>query len=338
MKAARCRCAGIVSLAVITACSSDSIASAPQLSRIELRHASRVAVVYEQISIQALAFDAKGARIRTPELSWTSDDPTIATVDPNGRVTGQGIGTVTIRASASDVEGSIWLTVGAWLSIGPQSGSNSLVIGETVVLEAQFRGVGSQPVPAHGAFTWSTPDTHLVSLKPALGLDRQHVEVRGIATGLASISVVSEDSQATHIVGVVPEPEPANPPIRVRYFSFFVNGEFVEFLPGMEVTVETSRSVELLRVDVAVPGGRYPPLCSTARLTAGQHTPLGESSYSSKGFPPISFFPVPQEGVALLTYRTDHGELGWTVARGSLDQWGYGGGPLSTVPWNACGS
>jgi hypothetical protein len=177
-----------------------------------------------------------------------------------------------------------------------------------------------------------------VSLKPAPGLDRQHVEVRGIATGLASISVVSEDSQATHIVGVVPEPEPANPPIRVRYFSFFVNGEFVEFLPGMEVTVETSRSVELLRVDVAVPGGRYPPLCSTARLTAGQHTPLGESSYSSKGFPPISFFPVPQEGVALLTYRTDHGELGWTVARGSLDQWGYGGGPLSTVPWNACGS
>jgi hypothetical protein len=69
MNTARCLCAGIVSLAVITACTSGSIAPAPQVSRIELRHASHVALVNEQISIEALAFDAKGVRIRTPDLS-----------------------------------------------------------------------------------------------------------------------------------------------------------------------------------------------------------------------------------------------------------------------------
>jgi peptidoglycan/xylan/chitin deacetylase (PgdA/CDA1 family) len=59
----------------------------------------------------ALATDQKGLAMSGVVFSWTSSDPTVATIDANGLATGVGTGTTQISASAQSVNSNAaWLT------------------------------------------------------------------------------------------------------------------------------------------------------------------------------------------------------------------------------------
>ena len=63
------------------------------------------------VQLTAEAFDANGHRVAGAEFSWESSDPSVATVDAAGLVTGVAEGTATITASAGDVPGTTHIAV-----------------------------------------------------------------------------------------------------------------------------------------------------------------------------------------------------------------------------------
>ena len=70
-------------------------------------------------------------------VKWSSDNPSIATVDQNGRVTGVNSGDATITASAGDVSATCQVSVFIpATSITLNSSSVTLKVGETALLEA----------------------------------------------------------------------------------------------------------------------------------------------------------------------------------------------------------
>jgi hypothetical protein len=326
---------------VLVACGGETIAP-PELTRIELRHPTRTVSVLDQIRIEAVAYNQGFATIAPPVLTWSSDDPTIATVDGDGRVTGQGIGDVTIRASAGAVRGVIRIAVKAALVyVKTYVGSPDLMIGQNVILKAEVRAATGKLLDSHPALTWATADDAIVGLNAVSELGPSYIQVTGRATGLASITVGFQGTETMFIVGVLPEPVPLDAPVRVNGFYFFWYWDDVTgVVPTMQVTVASGRSVTMTRMEVAVPAmvaKLLPPLCSNGRLSAGEHALLGGTSYPIEAFYPFAFVRLADtDGAALLTYRTDEGREIQMIVRGSLDYWGYGSGYETGFPWKVC--
>ena len=338
-------CVALTATILVVACSSDSTSPAVRLAGIELRHATRLVYAEGQIRIQAFAYDDRSNWIPVPELEWTSDDSAIASVDERGWVTGHQWGSTTIRASSGGIEGSLRISVrAAVLAIVPDHRLQALMVGESRVLRAEFRGLSGTVLPTPPNVTWSTADRDVVDLAPVSGRDESFVEVTGLATGLAALSVGNGEMSSVEIIGVVPERAPDDAPLRVESFYFFnaASDMFYALIPTMQVSVAPGRTVELMRIEVAVPGMKpnsLPALCSTGTLTAGQHPLLGLTSYPYDDFYGYSYAPVSaSEGAALLTYRTDDGRVIRTVAYGPLDVWGYGTGYATRFPWKLCNS
>lgn len=333
----------MAALALMTACGDDttSVEPLPPVTRIQLTHLTRIMFVDEQITIEVYAFDAQRRRLETPPLQWFSSDPAIASVDGAGRVTGHAVGSVMIRASAGTLADSIRIDVrDAVLAIVTQQGPRTLLIGESAIFHAEFRSSTGKllAVPEHA--TWATADRDVLELAAIPGFDASYVRVTGRATGLASLSVGTESKVSIQIVGVIPEPVPSDAPLRVNNFYFF--NYWGGYLPTMQIAVSPGRSVEVMRLEVSVPGmlpATLPPLCSTGKLAAGQHSVLGLTSYPAGVLSWYSFYSSgASDGAALLTYRTDDGRVIRTVIHGMLDAWGYDSGYTTQFPWKVCNS
>ena len=65
----------------------------------------------DTLRLAAEAFDANGNAVAGVEFSWSSSDPSVATVDGAGLVRGIAEGTTTIAAAAGDAEGTSEITV-----------------------------------------------------------------------------------------------------------------------------------------------------------------------------------------------------------------------------------
>ncbi len=81
----------------------DSIAVAPLTARLDDVGLTQ--------PFTATAFDASGAVVSDVQVSWSSGDPGVATVDQSGVATSRGPGQVDIVAQAGDVSGRAVLSV-----------------------------------------------------------------------------------------------------------------------------------------------------------------------------------------------------------------------------------
>jgi hypothetical protein len=330
-------------LIVAAACGGESAAEPDpqQLKALHLSHLTRFVEVDRQITIDAYAYDANSNLIPIPPLEWSSDDPAIAAVDAGGRVTGNAVGSAIIRAVAGDIEGSIRIDVRPpELSIVWQQGPGTLLIGESATIRAELRSSSGRSLPPPPNLFWATTDPDLVELSPIPG-DPSQVRVTALATGLAAVSVGVEGNQSVEIIGIVAERSPSDAPLRVDDFYFFTYwDQYFGYMPTLKATVAPGRSVQLLRLEVAVPGmlpKELPALCSDGKLVAGQHTPVGLASYPLDALYGYGFFEVSGNGgAALLTYRADDGRVITTVLRGSIDVWGYDYGYPTQFPWQVC--
>jgi len=141
--------------------------------------------VGESTQYAAAVTDLHGNPLDVP-VTWTSSDPTIATVDQNGVVTTYRPGTVTITASAERVSDSATLVVTTSTPvIGPpvrvEVDSVVIAIGNTVTLVARAYDANGNLVPNAGPYTWTVRDSdgNLVRITSETG------EVKGLAAGTA---------------------------------------------------------------------------------------------------------------------------------------------------------
>ena len=94
--------------------------------------------VGEQVQLEALILDGSGNELTDVEVTWSSNDPSVASVDGDGVVTGLALGSLTVSATAAGASGTLALDVNGFL-IGPSGGE---------VLSADGRAAATVPADA----------------------------------------------------------------------------------------------------------------------------------------------------------------------------------------------
>jgi len=84
---------------------------APTVQRVEVTPASAVVDEKGSFRLTATVFDSRGTVLIGQDVTWTSSDTRVATVDDNGRVRGERTGTVTITATSGGVSGTAQVRV-----------------------------------------------------------------------------------------------------------------------------------------------------------------------------------------------------------------------------------
>lgn len=148
------------------------------------------------VQLTATVRDASGATLTGNPITWTVDDPTLATVSSSGLVTGIAPGKATVTASGGTVSATHAVTVESppptSLAI---SGGQSVLVDSTLQLTATAQDASGAPV-ADVVVTWMVDDSTLATVSDS-GL------VTGVAPGHATVTASVGTLSATHAVAVV---------------------------------------------------------------------------------------------------------------------------------------
>ncbi|WP_405286124.1 Ig-like domain-containing protein [Gaopeijia maritima] len=157
----------------------------------------------EAQTLQAVARNGSGSIVSGVQFSWTSSDPSIASVNASGRVVGNSAGIATVRAQANGRTGTSTVTVEAvdggggiglpaLLTVSPAS--STLSVGSSTNLVAQVFDVLGALVPGV-ALTWSSDNPSIASVS-SVG------RVTGVAPGSTTIRVSGGGLSASASVAV----------------------------------------------------------------------------------------------------------------------------------------
>ena len=146
-------------------------------------------------TLSATVLDAGGASLDRP-VTWSSGAPTVASVSEDGTVTGVGVGTAVILASAEGRVGSATVTVAAipvaTVTITPAS--STLDPGGSTTLVASVQSAGGAEL-ADRAVLWTTSDAKVATVS-ASGV------VAAIGPGVATITASAEGKTGTASITV----------------------------------------------------------------------------------------------------------------------------------------
>ena len=149
------------------------------------------------IGLSAEAADANGHPIEDAEITWSSDDESVVTVDAAGVATAIANGVATLEASAEGVVGSAEVTVEqqpAIVQVSPEM-VTVLARGDTIRLSAAAADANGHPVE-DVEFTWSSYDESVVTVD-ATGLltavERGEVGIAAVAGNVRGFATVRSD-------------------------------------------------------------------------------------------------------------------------------------------------
>lgn len=198
--------------ATITA-SSEGVSASAQLlvadpvASVEILPAALTVDIMQIKQLSAVARDAAGNVLDGRLVTWRSQDPTIAMVDVDGRVTGINPGDAEITASAEGQFASIRVTVQnsvASLSVSPPS--VTLEVTDQKQLTATARNLRGDVV-AGARVTWRSSDTAIVKVDAA-------GKITALTGGSATISATIGDER-------VDIPVTVQNPVRSVRFGLF---------------------------------------------------------------------------------------------------------------------
>lgn len=101
----------------LAACAGDGPvdAGAPAVERVIVAASDARVWVGSDVDLTAAVYDASGAAVAQPQVAWTSSDPGVVEVRPDGtgtiRARGMAPGTATVRATVDGVAGSVQVQV-----------------------------------------------------------------------------------------------------------------------------------------------------------------------------------------------------------------------------------
>ena len=185
------------SVAVATFVPARTIGLTPESGRV---------TVGKSVVLAAVVRDSAGSPLADREVTWSSSDPSVATVTA-GKVTGVGAGSAEITATADRASASAVVTVfpggaarvlpsvvGLLLEPGDEAGVSALVLD---ALGEELAG---------GTMQWSIGDAGIASVTPAPG-NAAMVTVRGAARGTTTLVATIDGVTAT--IGVEVRRPPA---------------------------------------------------------------------------------------------------------------------------------
>ena len=140
-----------------------------------------LAAVGDTVRLSAEVRDQAGRPIPGAALSWTSSDPSVATVDGSGLVTAAGDGTASVTATSASASGSASVTVSQRVvSVTVIPAADTIAPGDSLQLTAEALDANGHPVRA-AAFSWVSSDASVATVDQS-GL------VRAVAEGVAAVT------------------------------------------------------------------------------------------------------------------------------------------------------
>ena len=204
----------------------------------------------ETVRLAADVRDQNGQAMAGAAVTWSSGDPSAATVDPTGLVTAAGNGTATITATSGPASGSAAVTVAQAVSaVAVSPAVDTLVArGDTARLTAAATD-GNGHAVAGAEFSWASGDTAVATVDAAglvTGVAAGEVEIAATASEVSGTAVVTV-MQSVGSVVVSPAADTVAPgdTLRLAAEAFDENGRWVE---GTEFTWSSS-NVAVARVD-----------------------------------------------------------------------------------------
>lgn len=149
----------------------------------------------QEVMLEAAAFGVRGEPIAVPALTWSADDPDIATVDAAGRVRPTRSGRTTVRVQSGGVEVEVPVLVTLYSELDVKPGELQLVTGESQRIEARVFDELGLLVEAWIAWHSRTPEV--------VQVDADGV-VHAASPGAGEIEVSAQHLQAIVPVSVVP--------------------------------------------------------------------------------------------------------------------------------------
>jgi len=243
--------------------SCDSGPTAPELASVRVTADGNQVRRGATTRYEAQAFDRKGAPIPGQVFQWSSSDPTIASVDPSGLVTGVQEGNAVITASVGGISGIRSIQVlpqpVASVEISPRDFELARGTERTLtVLLKDDRGA----VLEGRSVTFSSSSPQIATIS-STGI------VRGISAGTATLTAKSEEVESETQVRVFGGMEPVIQGITPEAFiegeEALLTGERFSATPSLnEVRIGGERAVVLeastTQLRIRVPSGScFPP-------------------------------------------------------------------------------
>lgn len=150
--------------------------------------------------LSAVVTGTSGSTLTGRVVTWSSDDPGVATVDGTGRVEAVGEGTTTIRATVEGTTGSVQVASTYDRVVGIDLPSEASLIlgrlrGETRALEPSIRLLSGRPSVGR-TLTWSSSDETAVTVTSAgliAAAGRGTAQITAEVEGVSAVAAVESN-------------------------------------------------------------------------------------------------------------------------------------------------
>ena len=192
-----------VSSGSVSATATVTVSRVP-VARIVIVPTNPTVIVGQETQFSATPQDSAGNILNGIAITWSSSNPTTATIDQTGTASGKKAGAVTITASSGSISVSTSLTVQSAsanaVTLSPQL--SSLTVGQTLTMTASVTDANGSPVPnATVTFSSGSPNVATVTSTGALT-----ATVTAVGSGQAQITGTSGGRTGTATVNVAPVP------------------------------------------------------------------------------------------------------------------------------------
>ena len=193
-RTARTFVATMLAATLAAACGGSDAPTGPPpevVARIDVSAATTTIAPQQTVRLEAVVKSSTGSTIGTVEPVWSSSANAIATVNPEGIVTGVAPGTATIRAASGTVAGTLTVTVtsgiGVLVTIAVDVDDRTIELGSVTQATVSGRDAqGNAVALGNRQVTWSTSNASIATISNA-GV------ASGVGVGLVDLQVSVAD-------------------------------------------------------------------------------------------------------------------------------------------------